>query len=147
MDSIPYLTALLPVSDEVRMRCHLHSLTIRALSMADSTETLTLSGQEAAFSDDACVTLVDATSASVSVSASTTTHLKAPDPYARMETSATFGGPSPHGALSSLSVAAAAARMKLMTKQKSWTGQAGFDTDQLPVTSRRVLFVIWRGGE
>lgn len=135
MDSIPYLTALLPVSDEVRMRCHLHSLTIRALSMADSTETLTLSGQEAAFSDEQCFNVVDASL--TTISGSTTIHLKAPAPYARVvDASVGFGGP-PHTAMSSLSVAAAAARMKLMTKQKSWTSQGGgFDTDHLPVPSR-----------
>ena len=42
MESLPYLLALLPLSEEVQRRCHLHQQTLQTLSMSGSSETITL---------------------------------------------------------------------------------------------------------
>jgi len=50
--SVAYLVALLPVSEEVRLRCHLHAVTVKALSMGCSTEKLSALADESNETED-----------------------------------------------------------------------------------------------
>lgn len=129
MDSVAFLTALLPVSEEVRLRCHLHSSTVRALSMCGSSETLTLTGQEATFSDGPStldVPLINATDVGTATSSK-----KVPPPPHPYGPDASFLVP-PADVLN-LNFSVQMPKVRSITKQRSWTSQCGaFDKEYPP---------------
>uniref|UniRef100_A0A915KNP1 Neurofibromin n=1 Tax=Romanomermis culicivorax TaxID=13658 RepID=A0A915KNP1_ROMCU len=154
-DSIAYLLALLPVSEEVRLRCHLHSSTIRALNMCGSSEMLAYYGvtyvpfEDANYAEEDVVIPVNINTQAPLAELDSSldngenspplgSSKKVPPPPSPYALEASFLAPN-LDALANISVQMPK-QSKSITKQRSWTSQVGaaFERDFTYVIPRSI---------